>query len=89
MLAGVAALDAWLRDSPAAVLEPVSGLPPLLLRLRRSTGSAADLRQVAARLVDLRRVSSLSFPSGTGGRPWAGWVLWAVVRSRGHVARAA
>jgi ankyrin repeat protein len=51
VLADVVAVDAWLRDTPAAIFEPVAGLPPLLFLLRRATGAPADVRQVAARLV--------------------------------------
>ena len=50
--ADVAALATLLQDNPAAATTAVDGLAPLLMLLRRSTGSPADVRSCARLLLD-------------------------------------
>jgi len=52
VLADVAALALLLDTDRAAAVTPVGGLAPLLVLLRRSTGSLADVRACARRLLD-------------------------------------
>jgi ankyrin repeat protein len=52
VLADPAALAALLRADPAAATAPVGELPPLLVLLRRSTGSGAGVRECARLLLD-------------------------------------
>jgi ankyrin repeat protein len=52
VLADHAALAALLRADAAAATAPVDGLPPLLVLLRRSTGSEANVRECARLLLD-------------------------------------
>jgi hypothetical protein len=52
VLADVAALSALLRAEPAAAVVEIDGSAPLLVLLRRSTGSAADVRSCARLLLD-------------------------------------
>jgi ankyrin repeat protein len=47
-----AALSSLLEEDPGAATAAVDGLPPLLLLLRRSTGSRADVRSCARTLLD-------------------------------------
>jgi hypothetical protein len=46
VLADPPALAAALKADPASVTTEISGLPPLLVLLRRSIGSLADVRRV-------------------------------------------
>ena len=48
----VRGLSRLLRAEPGAAALPVGGLPPLLVLLRRSTGSAPDVRECACLLLD-------------------------------------
>jgi ankyrin repeat protein len=50
--ADVAALSELLTADPAAATAPLGELPPLLVLLRRSTGSGADVRECARLLLD-------------------------------------
>ena len=52
MRADPAALAELLQAQPAAATARVTGLPPLLVVLRRSTGSPADVRECARSLLD-------------------------------------
>jgi ankyrin repeat protein len=52
MLADPGALAQLLDAEPASATAPVDDLPPLLVLLRRSTGSGADVRQCARLLLD-------------------------------------
>jgi ankyrin repeat protein len=52
VLADPAALAELLRAEPAPATAPVDGLPPLLVLLRRSTGSDAAVRECAQLLLD-------------------------------------
>jgi ankyrin repeat protein len=52
MLADVEALAALLQAEPAAATAPVDHLPPLVILLRRCTGSGADVRGCARLLLD-------------------------------------
>jgi len=52
VLADAAALSRLLAADPAATTTPVAGLAPLLVLLRRSTGSPADVRTCAGLLLD-------------------------------------
>jgi ankyrin repeat protein len=51
-LADPVALSELLRADPSAATAPVGGLPPLILLLRRSTASAAAVRECARLLLD-------------------------------------
>jgi ankyrin repeat protein len=52
VLADPPALTAALEADPASVTTEISGLPPLLVLLRRSIGSPADVRQCTRELLD-------------------------------------
>src|SRR4051812_13897342 len=52
VLADPAAVSEHLRAEPNAAATPIGELPPLLVVLRRSTGSARDVRECARRLLD-------------------------------------
>jgi ankyrin repeat protein len=52
VLADPAAVSELLRAEPNAAATPIGDLPPLLVLLRRSTGSAPDVRECARRLLD-------------------------------------
>src|SRR3954453_20275322 len=52
VLADPAAVSEHLRAEPNAAATPIGELPPLLVLLRRSTGSARDVRECARRLLD-------------------------------------
>jgi hypothetical protein len=52
VLADTTALTEHLNADPGAATAPVDGLPPLLLLLRRSIGTPADIRDCAQRLLD-------------------------------------
>lgn len=52
VLADTAALTEILRADPGAATAPVDGLVPLLLLLRRSIGSPADIRECVRQLLD-------------------------------------
>jgi hypothetical protein len=52
VLADAPGLSALLRADPAAATAPLDGLPPLLVLLHRSTGTAADVRDCARVLLE-------------------------------------
>jgi len=51
--ADVAALSTLLEADPGAAIAAIDGLPPLLVLLRRSAGSRADIRRCARLLLDV------------------------------------
>lgn len=79
LLADAAALSALLDADAASVTTKIGGLVPLLVLLRRSTGSAIDIRRCARLLLDAGADPN-SFARERGGLSRRSALLYAVQR---------